>query len=130
MIIISTYLYPYTQVDLSLSLEGKISPIHTMFPWTYCPTAQCPPGHSTIVQTVPLSAKCPPMLIVLGRVYKGAMERTVQFEVSSIKEDSKTIWDRSRSIASQRRLDKKKARSGLFTRAKQITAHTKCNPRM
>ena len=60
----------------------------TMSPWTYCPTAQCSPGHSAIVQTVPLSAKCPPMLIVLGRVYKGAIERTGQFEVSSIKEDS------------------------------------------
>ena len=33
------------------------------------------------MQTVPLSAKCPPMLIVLGRVYMGAMERTGQFEV-------------------------------------------------
>ena len=109
MILISTYLYPYTQVDLSLSLEGKISPVHnvpldilpysTMSPWTYCPTEQCPPGHialennvppghSAIVQTVPLSTKCPPMLIMLGRVYKGAMERTGQFEVSSIKEGS------------------------------------------
>ena len=27
MMLISTYLYPYTQVDLSLSLEGKISPM-------------------------------------------------------------------------------------------------------
>ena len=51
-----------------------------MSPWTYCPTVQCSPGHSAIVQTDPLSAKCPPMLIVLGRVYKGAMERTGQFE--------------------------------------------------
>ena len=94
MILISTYLYPYTQVDI----EGKISPIYnvpldilansTMFPRTYCPTAQCSPGHSAIVQTVPLSAKCPPMLIVLGRVYKGAIEGTGEFEVSSIKEDS------------------------------------------
>ena len=40
------------------------------------------------MQTVPLSAKCPPMLIVLGRVHKGAMERTGQFEVSSIKDNS------------------------------------------
>ena len=109
MILISTYLYPCTQVDLSLSLEGKISPMQnvpldilpystmfpldilpysTMFPWTYCPRAQCSPGHSAIVQTVPLSAKCLPMLIVLGRVYKGAMERTGQFEVSSIKKNS------------------------------------------
>ena len=87
MILISTYLYPYTQVDLSLSLEGKISPLHNV-PLDICPTAQCSPGRSAIVQTVPLSAKCPPMLIVLGRVYKGAMERTGQFEVSSIKENS------------------------------------------
>ena len=70
-----------------LVLRARFPPC-TMSPWTYCPTAQCSPRHSTIVQTVPLSAKSPPMLIVLGRVYKGAMERTGQFEVSSIKEDS------------------------------------------
>ena len=88
MILISTYLYPYTQVDPSLSLEGKTSPVHNV-PLDILPySTQCSPGHSAIVQTVPLSAKCPPMLIVLGRVYKEAMERTGQFEVSSIKEDS------------------------------------------
>ena len=90
MILISTYLYPYSQVDLSLSLEGKTSPLQNvpLDLLLYSTTVQCSPGHSAIVQTVSLSAKCPPMLIVLGRVYKGAMERTGQFEVSSIKENS------------------------------------------
>ena len=83
------------------------------------------------MQTVPLSAKCLPMLIVLGRVYKGVMERTGQFEVSSIKEDSMedNLGQVYKCGITKTYLDKK-ARSEPFTTAKQITAHTKCNPRM
>ena len=33
-------------------------------------------------------ADCPPILIVLGRMHEGAMERKSQFEVSSINESS------------------------------------------
>ena len=69
--------YILTQVDLSLSLEGRIYP-----------HAECSPGHSALIETVPLGAKCLPTLVMQGRVYKGAMERICQFEVSSIKEDS------------------------------------------
>ena len=41
-ILISTYLYPYTQVDLSLILVGKISPL-----------AECPPEHIALGHNIP-----------------------------------------------------------------------------
>ena len=50
--------------------EGRMSPR------TSCIRAQCPPGHSALAQIVPLSAECPPTLVLLDRVHKGAVERT------------------------------------------------------
>ena len=78
-----------------------MSPCAEYPPRISCPRAQCPPRHSTLVQTVPLSAECLPILVMLGRAHKGAMERTGQFEVSSIMESSrKTLYDKSISMAS------------------------------
>ena len=40
------------------------------------PRAECSPGHLALVQTLSVSAECPPTLVMLDRVHKGAVERT------------------------------------------------------
>ena len=72
-------IHPYTQVHLSLSLEGKISPLQNV-PLDILPYSTMFPGRSAIVQTVPLSAKYPPMLIVLGRVYREQWKEQVSLK--------------------------------------------------
>ena len=75
----------YTQWTFTLpcSHHHRCQPCR-MSPRTICPRAQCPPRHSAQVQTVPLSAECPPTLVTLCRAHKGAMERTGQFECQAV----------------------------------------------
>ena len=85
-------LFLYLHVIHSTSVHKLISVLVLRAGWPLCRRSlgpNVPPGHFPyIVQTVPLSTERPSTSIVLERVYKGAMERTGQFEVSSIKEES------------------------------------------
>ena len=79
---------PYCPSQRLQVSEGRMSP-----------RAECPPGHLALGHNVPpdispqcklypLSAECPPILVVQDRTHEGAVERKSQFEVSSINESS------------------------------------------
>ena len=62
--------------ELETVSEDRMSPRAECSPGHLALGHNVPPGHSTLVQIVPLSAECYPTLVMLDRAHKGAVERT------------------------------------------------------